>query len=35
VSFDQHLGFRVLVKAIEPASGFPMWTFRREPVGYS
>ena len=35
VSFYQHLGFRVLVNAVEPSSGLPMWTFRRGPAVHS
>ena len=35
VAFYQHLGFRVVVNAVEPTSGLPMWTFRRDPHVYS
>lgn len=30
VGFYQHLGFRVLVHMVEPTSGLPLWTFRRD-----
>ena len=31
VTFYERLGFRVLVHVVEPSSGLPLWTFRRDP----
>jgi ribosomal protein S18 acetylase RimI-like enzyme len=31
VAFYEHLGFKRLVEAVEPRSGLPLWTFRRDP----
>lgn len=32
VPFYQRLGFEVVREEIEPSSGLPLWTFRREPL---